>query len=260
MDKKLTEVTSYDEKTKYAIQAKLKGMEEGSSSPGNTPNLEIEAMSLVGGSQYSGSFSSSNWDPQEILPILAENKYAIEINSIEKITLKVGLLKFSLEKKRDNEEAFLKAKIIYLEKRVEFLDKSIPDRKHPLIVCSLSTTQQIHELKAIWDKQNISLDHKYFTLSENKKEITIREEGIYRFDVKFLSAHGLPLYPFLSVNNDAVMYFYGSGAGFQDASLNLIWPIPANAIISIGFQTGNEGHSIYINVNYNYHYLCITKL
>jgi len=242
-------------KQNIRFKQKLKSsetFEEGSTNTGNTTNLEIEAMSLVGGSQYSGSFPCSMWDPQHIFSSLSEHKYIIEAHSSEKILLKINPFTFPLQKsKQENEIAFLKAKITFLEKRLE---KSLENQK-PIVIC-LSSGQQTHEKKMIWDKQNIPLDTKYFTLSENKKDITIHEEGIYRFDVKICSGNGSYFAPFLALNNSGIMYFYGSAD--QDSVLNLSWLIPKNGIISIGVQNGAE--NAYSSSVGNTNYICITKL
>jgi len=243
------EVTSYDEKMKYTIQAKLTTKsEEGTTNGGTTQYLDIEATSMVDGAQYAGSVQCLHWDPQDIFALLTDNKYAIEINSTEKITLKIGFFKWPLEKKRENEISSLKAKITYLEKIIE-------KKLHP-IVCSLTSTQALDGTKVVWNKELIPLDNKFFTLSQDKKGISIREEGIYRIDVKFLIAQSIEGYFSLMINSFNAMYGFGTAKGgtWQDTSLNLIWPVKKDDVISIAFPSG-----FYVSDG-THHYICITKL
>lgn len=72
--------------------------------------------------------------------------------------------------------------------------------------------------------------------------------------MKLLNNSGAALYPLLAINDNPVEYFYASGSGYCDATLNLVLKVEASSVVSVSFQA--SGNTIYAGHNY----ICIQRL
>ncbi len=77
----------------------------------------------------------------------------------------------------------------------------------------LSTSGTLNNLSIVWNLTK-HIDNDHFALSTNQQQVTIKQRGHYRFDVKLLADAGATLYAYLTVNDKPICNFYGSGKGY----------------------------------------------
>lgn len=143
---------------------------------------------------------------------------------------------------------------------IAHLKLQLKTRKENSDILSLgSNGQKVLDNKLSWTHQFIPLNERAFGISDDQTVITIKEAGIYRFDVKLLNRANSQLYPYLAINNAPIMYFYSSGPVYSDATLGMILSIQDNSNISVQFQGGYS--NLYTGSNDpKYSYFSIQRL
>jgi hypothetical protein len=95
------------------------------------------------------------------------------------------------------------------------------------------------------------------SLDDNRR-LRIEKSGTYLIFVQLLNTSGYNLYPIMFIDDVPVMYGYGSGSGYQTASIPTVISITAGQVLSVGLQ-GCSG-SIYSHSSHEYSSLFIIEL
>lgn len=216
-------------------------------------SLKIVAYSDIGNFLYEEE--AHNYDLYEVFKIIKEQKISISLlnelsilNNARCLELKVGLLKLRL----------LPNNAVSEVQNVNLKVNLLADFIHRPKIMHLTTTVPVSANVVVWNKQVIPLDTTCFITSQDFKTVTVLQDGYYKIDVQLLNKSGTALYPYVTVNGNGVKFFYGSGSGYQTASLSFPLALKANDVISICCQAGSA--EIYNNEEGNTHYFCLHKL
>lgn len=160
---------------------------------------------------------------------LLENKFAVHINEKDvSVELGGGILALPIPEIQPDEHVKLQVQLQFaqmenkkiqddhqreitsLKEKMLEMEQKIATFATPTVL-HLSTTGQIHNKTIAWNLEKIPVNAEFFAVSADKKQITIKVGGIYRFDIQVLNVSGTVIYPYLIADGLFSIYGYGSG-------------------------------------------------
>jgi len=238
----------------------------------------IRTGGVTGSSGYSGGGTGRTPEIKLLDPSAQKDAVEVEFPSelpksgqslVIKITIKHPTLSWKdecsiqLTPEDSSEYSRLEQMILQRDKTIKALLKQVQkiqeDKQAIASFSAINKTTYNSEEVVAWTVNLMPLDPMYFEKSNDGAVITIKQAGIYRFDVKLLNNASTICCPYLSVGGKKVMYFFGGGAIYNDATLNYIVEVQANTPIYIGFDQPSHS-SFYVHQTPVHHYLCIQRL